>query len=57
MVREGVIFAHKISEKGIVLESKVLTIEKLPLPHDVNGLRGFLGHVSVDNLLIFLCKD
>jgi hypothetical protein len=46
MVREGVIFAHKISEKGIELESKVLAIEKLPLPRVVNGLRGFLGHAS-----------
>ena len=47
MVKEGMMLGHKVSEKGIEDDSaKVITIEKLPPPTTVKGMRSFLGHVE-----------
>ena len=45
MVKEGIVLGHKISEKGIEVDkAKNETIEKLPPPASVKGIRSFLGH-------------
>ena len=47
MVQEGIILGHKISVRGIeVNKAKIETIEKLPPPSSVKGIRSFLGHVG-----------
>ena len=47
MVREGIVLGHRISEKGIeVNRAKIETIEKLPCPTSVKGVRSFLGHAG-----------
>ena len=47
MVQEGIILGHKISARGIeVNKAKIETIEKLPPPSSVKGIRSFLGHVG-----------
>ena len=44
MVKEGIVFGHHISEKGIEVDrAKVKVIERLPPPISVKGVRGFLG--------------
>ena len=45
MVKEGTVLGHRISEKGIEVDrAKIETIEKLPPPTNVRGIRSFLGH-------------
>ena len=45
MVKEGIVLGHQILEKGIEVDkAKVDTIEKLPPPSLVKGIRSFLGH-------------
>jgi len=47
MVREGIVFGHKVSEKGIeVDDSRIIALQKLPRPQDIKGLRNFLGHAG-----------
>ena len=45
MVKEGIILGHRISKRGIEVDkAKIETIEKLPPPSSVKGIRSFLGH-------------
>ncbi|XP_042396720.1 uncharacterized protein LOC121986852 [Zingiber officinale] len=47
MVKEGIILGHQISERGIEVDkAKIETIEKLPPPLNVKGVRNFLGHAG-----------
>ena len=47
MVKEGIVPGHRISERGIEVDkAKIETIEKLPPPSSVKGIRSFLGHVG-----------
>ncbi|KAM6600262.1 hypothetical protein CsatA_019871 [Cannabis sativa] len=47
MVTEGIVLGHKISKKGIEVDrAKVSTIENLPPPISVKGVRSFLGHAG-----------
>lgn len=47
MIKEGIVLGHKISGRGIeVHRENIEPIEKLPYPHDVNGIRSFLGHIG-----------
>ena len=47
MVKEGIVFGHRISEKGIEVDlAKFKVIERLPLPISVKGVRSFLGHAG-----------
>ena len=47
MVKEGIVPGHWISERGIEVDkTKIETIEKLPLPSSVKGIRSFLGHAG-----------
>jgi hypothetical protein len=47
MVREGKVFGHKVSEKGIEIDNAGLEpLEQLPRPQDVKGLQNFLGHAG-----------
>ena len=47
MVNEGIVLGHKISERGIEVDSaKVEAIEKMPCPRDVKGIRSVLGHAG-----------
>ena len=47
MVNEGIVLGHRISEKGIEVDKvKIETIEKLPPPSLVKGIRNFLGHAG-----------
>jgi hypothetical protein len=47
MVREGIIFGHKKSEKGIEVDkAKIEVIEQLPSPTNVKGIHSFLGHAG-----------
>jgi len=47
MVKEGIVLEHRISEKGIKVDrAKIETIEKLPPPTNVRGMRSFLGHAG-----------
>ena len=47
MVKEGIVLGHWISERGIEMDiAKVETIEKLPPPSSVKGIRSFLGHAG-----------
>ena len=52
MVKEGIMLGHRISEKEIeVNRAKIETIEKLPPPTNMRGVRSFLGmHDFIDNL-------
>ena len=48
MVNEGIVLAHKISERGIEVDkAKVDAIEKMLCPKDIKGIRSFLGHDSL----------
>ena len=45
MVQEGIVLGHRVSSKGIEVDrAKIATIEKLPPPKNVKGIRSFLGH-------------
>ena len=47
MVREGIVLGYRVSSKGIEVDpAKISTIEKLPPPTNVKGIRSFLGHAS-----------
>ena len=47
MVREGIVFGHKVSEKGIEIDdSRTEALQRLPRPQDIKGLRNFLGHAG-----------
>jgi hypothetical protein len=47
MVREGIVLAHKILEKGIEVDkAKIEVIEQLPPPTNVKGIGSFLGHAG-----------
>ncbi|GJR77836.1 reverse transcriptase domain-containing protein [Tanacetum coccineum] len=47
MVKEGIVFGHKISKSGIEVDrEKFNVIAKLPHPTTVKGLRSFLGHAD-----------
>ena len=47
MVKEGIILGHQISERGTEVDkAKIDTIEKLPPPSSVKGIRCFLGHTG-----------
>nr|GEZ01644.1 reverse transcriptase domain-containing protein [Tanacetum cinerariifolium] len=47
MVKEGIVFGHKISKEGIKVDkAKVDVITKLPHPTTVKGIRSFLGHAG-----------
>ena len=46
MVKEGIVLAHRISEKGIEVDrAKVELIERLPPPISLKGVRIFLRNV------------
>ena len=45
MVKEGIVLRHRVLSKGIEVDpTKISTIEKLPPPMNVKGIRSFLGH-------------
>ena len=45
MVKDGIILGHQVSSKGIEVDpSKISTIEMLPRPSNVKGIRSFFGH-------------
>ena len=47
MVQEGIILGHRISGKGIEVDkAKIETIEMLPSPSLVKGIKSFLGHAD-----------
>ena len=47
MVKEGIVLGHRISERGIEVDkANIGTIEKLPPPSSVKGIRSFLGHTG-----------
>ncbi|GJX90383.1 reverse transcriptase domain-containing protein, partial [Tanacetum coccineum] len=47
MVKEGIVLGHKISKKGIEIDTtKIDVIAKLPHPTTVKGVRSFLGHAG-----------
>ena len=47
MVKEGIVWGHRISEKDIEVDrAKVEVIERLPPPISVKGVRSFLGHAG-----------
>jgi hypothetical protein len=47
MVREGIVFGHLVSERGIEVDrAKIKVIEQLPPPVNVKGIRSFLGHAD-----------
>ena len=47
MVKEGIVPVHRILERGIEVDkAKIETIEKLPPPSSVKGIRSFLGHAG-----------
>ena len=47
MVKEGIVLGHKVSGKGIEVDrAKVDSIERMPQPMDIKGIRSFLGHVG-----------
>ncbi|PIN20749.1 DNA-directed DNA polymerase [Handroanthus impetiginosus] len=47
MVQEGIVLGHKVSNRGIEVDkAKLETIEKLPPPTSVKGIRSFLEHAG-----------
>ena len=47
MKMEGIVLGHRISEKEIEVDhAKIETIEKLPPPTNVKGVRSFLRHAG-----------
>ena len=53
MMREGIVFGHRISERGIEVDrAKIEIIEKLPPPTSVKGVHSFLGHAGFYRLFI-----
>ena len=53
MVKEGIVLGHKISRKGLEVDRTMIeTIEKLPPPTSVKGVRSFLGHAGFSRRFI-----
>ena len=47
MVREGIVFGHKVSKKGIEVDkSNIDALENLPVPQDIKSFKMFLGHAG-----------
>ena len=47
MVQEGIMLGHRVSSKGIEVDrAKIATMEKLPPPKNVKGIRSLLGHAG-----------
>jgi len=47
MVQEGIVLGHRVSKDGLEVDrAKISTIEKLPPPTSVKGVRSFLGHAG-----------
>ena len=47
MVNEGIVLGHKISARGIEVDkAKIESIERMPYPRDIKGIRSFLGHAG-----------
>ena len=47
MEREGKVFGHNVSEKGIEIDrTNINAIENLPIPQDIKNLNTFLGHAD-----------
>ena len=47
MVQEGIVLGHRISVRGIEVDTaKIEVIEKLPPPSSVKGIRSFLGQAG-----------
>ena len=47
MVKKGIVLGHRVLSKGIEVDmAKIYTIEKLPPPTNVKGIRSFLGHAG-----------
>ncbi|KAL5563687.1 hypothetical protein UlMin_033434 [Ulmus minor] len=47
MVKEGIVLGHKVSQEGLEVDkAKIETIEKMPPPTSVKGIRSFLGHAG-----------
>ena len=47
MVREGIVLGHRVSSKGIKVDpTKLSTIDKLPPPTNMKGIRSFLRHTG-----------
>ena len=47
MEREGKVFRHKVSKKGIEIDkTSINAIENLPIPQDIKSLKMFLGHAG-----------
>ena len=45
MVKEGIVLGHRVFGNGIEVDKvKIETIEKLPTPTSMKGIRSFLGH-------------
>ena len=47
MVKEGIVFGHKVIGRGIQVDrAKIEAIERLPPPRHVKGIISFLGHTG-----------
>ncbi|XP_062103691.1 uncharacterized protein LOC133814788 [Humulus lupulus] len=47
MVNEGIVLGHKVSKNGIEVDkARIATIENLPPPVSVKGVRSFLSHAG-----------
>ena len=47
MVEQGIVLGHVVSSRGIEVDkAKVDTIQSLPYPTSVQGVRSFLGHAG-----------
>lgn len=47
MVKEGIVWGHRISSKGIEFDkAKVEVIKILTPPISIKGIRSFIGHVG-----------
>ena len=47
MVKVGIVLGHRVPSKGIEVDpTKISTIDKLPPPIDVKGIRSFIGHLG-----------
>ena len=53
MVKEGIVLGHQILARGIEVDkAKIETIEKLPPPSSLKGIRSFLGHIGFYRIFI-----
>ena len=47
MVKEGIVFGHKVSGAGLEIDkAKINVISELPTPTNIKGIRSFLGHAG-----------